>query len=59
MIKCWSNHSEDRPTFAEIYSKLEPRKERIYIDFNELGPKYALPPTAEQVQNGLQAQKLT
>lgn len=48
MKQCWAESSEDRPHFHDIVAKLEPANQRIYVDFNELGPNYVFPPTAEE-----------
>lgn len=49
MLKCWHENPESRPTFAEIVKQLQPQNQKIYVDFNSLGPDYVFPPTREQV----------
>lgn len=50
MKHCWAENPEDRPCFADIVSKLEPANQRIYVDFNDLGPHYVFPPTSENMR---------
>lgn len=50
MLQCWSEKAEDRPSFSELVTKLEPQQQKIYIDFDELGPDYVFPPTDEKVE---------
>lgn len=47
MMLCWAEQSDNRPHFSEIVAKLEPAHQRIYVDFNDLGPNYVFPPIAE------------
>ncbi|XP_039433954.1 platelet-derived growth factor receptor alpha isoform X2 [Culex pipiens pallens] len=47
MQNCWKPNPDDRPSFREIRTFLEPHRQ-IYIDFNEIEPSYVFPPTAEQ-----------
>lgn len=47
MQTCWKPNPDDRPSFREIRTFLEPHRQ-IYIDFNEIEPSYVFPPTAEQ-----------
>lgn len=49
MLSCWSDSSTDRPSFQQILVQLEPHKQHIYIDFNELDPNYAFPPTRDEL----------
>lgn len=49
MMLCWSADPDLRPDFAEITRKLDPNKNKIYIDFSELDPNYVFPPTSEKV----------
>ncbi|XP_059609508.1 platelet-derived growth factor receptor beta-like isoform X2 [Phlebotomus argentipes] len=51
MLQCWQEHPEDRPTFDELVAKLEPPQQKIYIDFNDLGPDYVFPPISEEANN--------
>ncbi|XP_063697549.1 fibroblast growth factor receptor [Culicoides brevitarsis] len=51
MLQCWSANPNDRPDFRGILSQLDPQKQPIYIDFNELDPNYAFPPTVDEVGN--------
>ena len=48
MLECWQHRSQDRPSFEDIVNLLEPQKQTIYIDFNELSPAYVLPPITQQ-----------
>lgn len=47
MLTCWAEKIDNRPQFSDIVAKLEPAHQRIYVDFNDLGPDYIFPPTAE------------
>lgn len=47
MLMCWAEKPDNRPQFSDIVAKLEPSHQRIYVDFNDLGPDYVFPPTAE------------
>lgn len=47
MLLCWAERADDRPQFCDIVDKLEPAHQRIYVDFNDLGPDYVFPPTSE------------
>ncbi|XP_038109040.1 tyrosine-protein kinase receptor torso isoform X2 [Culex quinquefasciatus] len=47
MQTCWKPNPDDRPSFREIRTFLEPHRQ-IYIDFNAIEPSYVFPPTAEQ-----------
>lgn len=49
MLKCWAANPDDRPSFQDILDHLDPQKQPIYIDFNELDPNYAFPPTIDDV----------
>lgn len=49
MKHCWTENPEDRPYFSDIVAKLEPAHQRIYVDFNDLGPNYVFPPTTEDM----------
>lgn len=49
MKHCWMENPEDRPYFSDIVTKLEPAHQRIYVDFNDLGPNYVFPPTTEDM----------
>lgn len=49
MLECWSANPNDRPTFQGVLDQLDPQKQPIYIDFNELDPNYAFPPTIDEV----------
>lgn len=51
MLHCWAHLANDRPTFAEILSKLEPVHQKIYVDFSDLSSDYVFPPTKEQIKN--------
>jgi len=60
MLHCWENDPEDRPDFDDIYRKLDPNKNKIYIDFSELSPSYVFPPTSEEVKSrNVAAEKLS
>lgn len=43
MCHCWKERREDRPNFSDICERLDPKKNRIYIDFTELS--IVFPPT--------------
>lgn len=47
MLECWTTDPDERPDFGDICRKLDPNKNKIYIDFSELSPNYVFPPTAE------------
>ncbi|CRK99865.1 CLUMA_CG013168, isoform A [Clunio marinus] len=47
MLHCWQHDPDDRPDFGDICRKLDPNKNKIYIDFSELDPNYVFPPTSE------------
>lgn len=49
MQLCWATNPDDRPDFGDICQKLDPNKNKIYIDFSELSPTYVFPPTCEHV----------
>ncbi|XP_055683912.1 receptor-type tyrosine-protein kinase FLT3 isoform X2 [Lutzomyia longipalpis] len=51
MLQCWRERPEDRPSFEELVAKLEPPQQKIYIDFNDLGPDYVFPPITEEANN--------
>lgn len=49
---CWSEDPDERPFFSEIVEKFEmpddefsTGKDPIYVNFDELAPNYAFPPT--------------
>lgn len=48
MLQCWSTDPDDRPDFGDICHKLDPNRNKIYIDFSELSPNYVFPPTSEE-----------
>lgn len=48
MLQCWSENPQDRPNFSDIVTKLEPAHQKIYVDFNDLGPNYVFPPMNEE-----------
>lgn len=50
MLQCWADNAENRPQFSDIVAKLEPAHQRIYVDFNDLGPNYVFPPTSEEIK---------
>lgn len=47
MMECWNENPDDRPSFSEIYERLNPSKNVVYIDFTVLNPSYVFPPTQE------------
>lgn len=49
MLQCWATDPNDRPDFSDICHKLDPNKNKIYIDFSELSPNYVFPPTSEEI----------
>lgn len=51
MRQCWLENPDSRPFFSEIVDKLESNSndEPIYVNFDELAPNYAFPPTVEDV----------
>lgn len=49
MKHCWAENPQNRPYFSDIVTKLEPANQRIYVDFNDLGPNYVFPPTTEDM----------
>lgn len=49
MLSCWTELPGDRPSFQKILAKLEPQKQQIYIDFNEIDPNYSFPPTKDEI----------
>uniref|UniRef100_A0A336M4X8 CSON012218 protein n=1 Tax=Culicoides sonorensis TaxID=179676 RepID=A0A336M4X8_CULSO len=49
MLHCWAANPNDRPSFQQIHDQLDPQKQPIYIDFNELDPNYAFPPTIDEL----------
>lgn len=57
MLQSWSETPETRPSFAQLVMKLEPQQQKIYIDFDELGPDYVFPPTAEKSDENLNRPK--
>lgn len=52
MLQCWMENQDDRPDFEEIYDKLNPTKNIVYIDFTVINPSYVFPPTTETEENG-------
>lgn len=42
MLKCWSEHCDERPSFEEIYKMLS--TESPYIDISTLSDDYVFPP---------------
>lgn len=50
MLLCWAEKADNRPQFCDIVAKLEPAHQRIYVDFNDLGPDYVFPPINEDVK---------
>jgi hypothetical protein len=46
MLNCWASNRDDRPNFRDICDRLDPKKNKIYIDFSELSPTYVFPPTS-------------
>lgn len=48
MLQCWLTDPDDRPDFEDISRKLDPIKNKIYIDFSELSPNYVFPPISEE-----------
>jgi Protein tyrosine and serine/threonine kinase len=59
MLQCWAGDSDSRPDFSDIYHKLDPNKNKIYIDFSELSPNYVFPPTSENLQIKNEIKKLS
>uniref|UniRef100_A0A1L8DJG6 Protein kinase domain-containing protein n=1 Tax=Nyssomyia neivai TaxID=330878 RepID=A0A1L8DJG6_9DIPT len=51
MLDCWQDCPEDRPSFNDLVTKLEPQQQKIYIDFDDLGPDYVFPPISEGANN--------
>ena len=45
MLKCWSEHCDERPSFEEIYKILS--TESPYIDISTLSDDYVFPPIKE------------
>nr|CAH7749117.1 unnamed protein product [Callosobruchus chinensis] len=43
MLKCWDRQPEKRPTFRELADSLDVSKRKIYLDFEQLHPKYTFP----------------
>lgn len=48
MLHCWATDPDDRPDFGDISRKLDPNKNKIYIDFSQLSPNYVFPPISEE-----------
>lgn len=58
MLQCWATDPNDRPDFGDISRKLDPNKNKIYIDFSELSPNYVFPPTSEECTTKKVTEKL-
>ncbi|KAJ8931027.1 hypothetical protein NQ314_016120 [Rhamnusium bicolor] len=45
MLRCWSENPAERPSFARLVELLDVKRQKIYVEFNQLSPKYVFPPT--------------
>ncbi|KAJ8973077.1 hypothetical protein NQ317_002293 [Molorchus minor] len=52
MLKCWSENSDERPSFSELVELLDVKKQKVYVDFDQLSPKYVFPPVEHVTADG-------
>ncbi|CAH2002448.1 unnamed protein product [Acanthoscelides obtectus] len=43
MMKCWDKNPAERPTFRNLVDSLDISKKKIYLDFDQIHPKYTFP----------------